>query len=596
MPAHLFAKQGPFEGLILDFEDGEDWIIGRDPDEADFVLEDSTVSRKHARITKAAEGLVLRNLSRINPTLVNGQIDEDDILLTEGDEIQIGDTTFLFSEHEKTSAQENREENPEEPPLLKEPQEPTAYDTIFDDSEAERELPFHMVPDSPLLLKVISGPNAGAEIGIETDRTYVLGKDPNTCDIVFQDLSVSRNHARLNVDPDGIVDIEDLGSKNGTLINGHSILEKTVVTPQDVISLGTTLFLFIDREAPQETIFSTAPSHFAAHEEEKPAFTPAEAAQNAEEETELTDWKKAKIPPKYLIAASGFALIFFIIFISFFSLFKSNTLEIVQNEPVEEIEQALKPFSSVQFSFNPASGKLFLVGHVSTNIQFQELHYNINQIPFITDVEDTVIIDEMLSKTMNDLLNSHGNWRGVSISAPQPGQFIVSGYIQTAAEGQALSDYLLMNFPYSDKLTNRVAIEEILSVQVTNLILSHGFTSLSFQLNQGSIILSGLYSEEREKEYLALIKNLNSLPGIHAVKNFATPTSHRMARINLPSEQYQVTGSSLFDGQSYSVIINGKVFTKGDFVDGMKITMIESSAILLEKDGLKYTINYAPGH
>ncbi len=593
MPAHLFAKQGPFEGLILHFEDGEDWIIGRDPDEADFVLEDSTVSRKHARITKTPDGLVLKNLSRINPTLVNGQMHEDDMLLSEGDEIQIGDTTFLFSEREVNEETRFLEE---EPPLLKEPDELSAYDTIFDDPGLENDLPFHMVPDSSLLLKVISGPNAGAEIGIETDRTYVLGKDPNTCDIVFQDLSVSRNHARLHVDPDGIVDIEDLGSKNGTLINGHPILEKTVITPQDVISLGTTLFLFIDREAPQETIFSTAPTYAESLEEEKlPEFTSEEAIEQAAEAAEPEDWKKTKIPPKYLLAASGFALIFFIIFISFFSLFKSHSIEIVQKEPVEEIEHALVAFPSVQFSFNPASGKLFLVGHVGTNIQFQELHYNIGQIPFITDVEDTVVIDEVLSKTMNDLLSSHPNWRSVSISAPQPGQFIVSGYIQTNAEAQNLKDYLLVNFPYAEKLTNRVTIEEILQIEVASLILSKGFGSISFQLNQGSIVLSGLYSEERKKEYTALLKELNSLPGVHAVKNLATPTSHQMARIDL-SQQYQVSGSSLFDGRGYSVILNGKVFTRGDFVDGMKITSIESNTILLEKDGLKYTINYTPGH
>ncbi len=67
---------------------------------------------------------------------------------------------------------------------------------------------------------MISGPNAGAEIGIEKGRTYTLGKDPDSCDIVFQDLSVSRNHARLTLNADGTMEIEDLGSKNGTVMNG----------------------------------------------------------------------------------------------------------------------------------------------------------------------------------------------------------------------------------------------------------------------------------------------------------------------------------------------------------------------------------------
>jgi hypothetical protein len=53
-----------------------------------------------------------------------------------------------------------------------------------------------------------------------------------------------------------------------------------------------------------------------------------------------------------------------------------------------------------------------------------------------------------------------------------------------------------------------------------------------------------------------------------------------------------VTGSSLYDGRGYSVVLNGKIYTLGDLVDGMKITSIEQSTILLEKDGLKYKIEY----
>lgn len=595
MPAHLFAKQGPFRGLILQFDEGEEWVIGRDPDEADFVLEDSVVSRKHTHLQKTPEGIVVKNLSRTNPTLVGGEPCDQETLLKEGDELQVGDTLFVYSEKDlpQRGIDSLFEEEDETSPLLKEKTEPSAYDTIFEDPGIEHDLSFHLVPDTPLLLKVIAGPNAGAEIGIETDRTYVLGKDAASCDIVFQDLSVSRNHAKLHIDPDGIVDIEDLGSKNGTLVNGQPILEKTILTPQDVIALGTTLFLFIDREAPQETIFSSAPSYFEPEPEEKMAIAREEEIEEAKEEAAI-EWKTRKIPSKYLIAAGSLAMVFFIVFISFFSLFKANTLEIVQKEPVEEVQKALQPFPAVQFSFNPASGKLFLVGHVSTMVQFQEMNFRISQIPFITSVEDTVIIDESLSKMMNDLLNSYSQWRSVNISAPEPGQFIVSGYLQTAAEGQALHDYLMTNFPYIDKLTNQVTIEETLKLQIASLLTSHGFNTVAVQLTQGEVVLSGLYSEEKEKEYKTFLKQLNALQGVHAVKNFALPTSHLMARIDI-SDQYNISGYSMLDGKGYSVVINGKVFLREYLVDGMKITSIEPNRILLEKDGLKYTINYGTG-
>ncbi|MBX9744256.1 MAG: hypothetical protein K2X08_03480, partial [Chlamydiales bacterium] len=199
-----------------------------------------------------------------------------------------------------------------------------------------------------------------------------------------------------------------------------------------------------------------------------------------------------------------------------------------------------------------------------------------------------------LSKMTNDLLNSYPEWRSVNVSAPQPGQFVVTGYLQTAAEGRSLNDYLMVNFPYTDKLTNQVTIEETLKLQIASLLASHGFNTVGVQLSQGDIILSGLYSEEKEKEYKTLLKQLNTLQGVHAVRNFALPASHLMARIDI-SDQYNISGYSMLDGKGFSVVINGKVFLRNYLVDGMKITSIEPNRILLEKDGLKYTINYGTG-
>ena len=138
------------------------------------------------------------------------------------------------------------------------------------------------------MLKVIGGPNAGAEIGLEKGRTYVIGKDPNSSDIVFQDLSVSRNHARLTVTPEGIFEIEDLHSKNGTIVNNTPIIEKSIVTAQDTVAMGTTIFMIIDREAAQETIYAPkTPAHEAPQPvEEAPV---PEAA--LEEKGEEKDWK-----------------------------------------------------------------------------------------------------------------------------------------------------------------------------------------------------------------------------------------------------------------------------------------------------------------
>jgi pSer/pThr/pTyr-binding forkhead associated (FHA) protein len=106
------------------------------------------------------------------------------------------------------------------------------------------------------MMKVISGPNAGAEFSLERGGSYILGKDPSLSDLVFHDLSVSRQHARISVDEEEHVFIEDLGSRNGLLVNGEIKTEKTEVHSQDLIAIGTTSLLIIDKEQTNETIIS----------------------------------------------------------------------------------------------------------------------------------------------------------------------------------------------------------------------------------------------------------------------------------------------------------------------------------------------------
>src|SRR5439155_11990543 len=51
----------------------------------------------------------------------------------------------------------------------------------------------------------------------------VIGRSPD-CQVVLKDFGISRNHAKLIVDEDG-VRIQDLKSKNGTQVNGVPIVE-----------------------------------------------------------------------------------------------------------------------------------------------------------------------------------------------------------------------------------------------------------------------------------------------------------------------------------------------------------------------------------
>jgi pSer/pThr/pTyr-binding forkhead associated (FHA) protein len=60
-------------------------------------------------------------------------------------------------------------------------------------------------------------------------------------DLVFDDPSLSRKHARLAPNPSGRVDVEDLGSSNGTFVNGRKV-GRAAAGPGDVITFGDLSF------------------------------------------------------------------------------------------------------------------------------------------------------------------------------------------------------------------------------------------------------------------------------------------------------------------------------------------------------------------
>ena len=89
----LLVIKGPNIGDEFYIEKDE-FIIGRSP-ESDVLLDDITVSRKHALLKKDGDDYILLDAGSLNGSYLNGNIVEEAIL-SNGDRIQIGKYIFIY--------------------------------------------------------------------------------------------------------------------------------------------------------------------------------------------------------------------------------------------------------------------------------------------------------------------------------------------------------------------------------------------------------------------------------------------------------------------------------------------------------------------
>jgi S-DNA-T family DNA segregation ATPase FtsK/SpoIIIE len=88
-----------------------------------------------------------------------------------------------------------------------------------------------------ITLLVASGLTAGDPIRLRRGRRFVIGRDA-AADVRLRSATISRLHAVLSVDMAGSVAIEDLGSVNGTLVDGRPIDSPVGLRPGSVVEVG----------------------------------------------------------------------------------------------------------------------------------------------------------------------------------------------------------------------------------------------------------------------------------------------------------------------------------------------------------------------
>src|SRR3954464_2731501 len=87
-----------------------------------------------------------------------------------------------------------------------------------------------------LELEVVAGDANGEMITVADE--LVIGRQAPGLGMLANDIELSREHARIARAENGVYTIEDLGSTNGTFVNGSPVEDVQALVVGDTIELG----------------------------------------------------------------------------------------------------------------------------------------------------------------------------------------------------------------------------------------------------------------------------------------------------------------------------------------------------------------------
>ncbi|HVX89915.1 MAG TPA: FHA domain-containing protein [Gemmatimonadales bacterium] len=271
------SSAGMVNGRLVSLTDGREYAIGqgratigRDAD-CDVVIESKSVSRKHAEIMGTDKGYLLVDLST-NGTFVNGQKIAGQQVLARADVIRVGDADLRFyadppkgggqpaapasasapapapasaaapAATPKAPEQALRETAPNKPPAPPPPGPAPAPAAAARLNDTMHGTPAAAPPPGPLAsILVRSGAKKGQRIPIRVPVVNIGRAEYN--DIVLAEESVSTQHAKLQR-REGVWILVDLGSTNGTFVDGEKVSGETPVAPGSTIRFGDASVVF----------------------------------------------------------------------------------------------------------------------------------------------------------------------------------------------------------------------------------------------------------------------------------------------------------------------------------------------------------------
>lgn len=255
--------------------------IGRG-EENDIGLDDDLASRNHAELAWEQGQVYVTDCDSLNGVLLNGSRIRNVALVEPDDLLEIGSHRFFFQKveqpktpqeqddplarhiwHSSTSLQTDSEKIPmTEPQAGDAPEHSSSQDvqlptstlgeatTIESQDTAEiNQLSALPQPASPGgMFTFLDGERAGQQIVL--DRPVItIGRD-SKCDVVINDVSISRQHAQVLQQANDLY-VQDLTSRNGTKVNDKPLTVPHLLQFGDIVCVGSIRLEYVPVQAEQ---------------------------------------------------------------------------------------------------------------------------------------------------------------------------------------------------------------------------------------------------------------------------------------------------------------------------------------------------------
>jgi ABC-type multidrug transport system ATPase subunit/pSer/pThr/pTyr-binding forkhead associated (FHA) protein len=257
--------------------------LGRDP-QGDIVFDDARVSWRHATISWSGRGWVIEDHSSTNGTFVQGQrIHQTEIgpgaavhlgNASDGPLLSLSGTAAPAAQPQprpqqpyaaqsanpgwaQQTPQQAPHQAPQQTPQQASPQAsqsgwPQPQQRPQSQPQPYSHQPPQKIPHQQGPAPDPTAPPVYGDRSPTTFHQFTIGRIMRIGralenDLVVSDLQVSRHHAEFHSMPDGRMEIRDLGSHNGTYVNGQPIPKggSTLLGPSDIVGVGHSTFRIV---------------------------------------------------------------------------------------------------------------------------------------------------------------------------------------------------------------------------------------------------------------------------------------------------------------------------------------------------------------